>query len=245
MNITGIIPARFASTRFPGKPLIDIGGKSMIMRVYDQAKKSNSIKDVIVATDDTRIFDHVLQHGGKAVMTSSSHQSGTDRCGEVLSTLAVKPDVVFNIQGDEPFIHPEPLDLLAACFNESTTRIASLAKKITDTDVLMSPNVPKVILNHNSEAIYFSRAAIPHFRGKAEKEWTEAHTYFKHIGIYAYRSEILPQLAALKPSSLEIAESLEQLRWLENGYSIKMAITTQESVSIDVPEDLNKIKHLI
>jgi 3-deoxy-manno-octulosonate cytidylyltransferase (CMP-KDO synthetase) len=241
MEIIGIIPARYASTRFPGKPLTDIGGKSMIQRVYVQAKKSSSLSDVIVATDDERIFSHVKKFGGKAVMTSDTHQSGTDRCFEAIRDFRPEADVVINIQGDEPFIRPEQIDLVASCFDSKDTGIATLVKKITTNDELFSPNTPKVILNKEMEAVYFSRQTIPHIRGKAQSEWLDSFTFYKHIGIYAYRTNVLEQITKLEQSPLELAEALEQLRWIENGYKLKVKITDFESVAVDVPEDLKKL----
>ena len=241
MKILGIIPARYASSRFPGKPLIDIDGKSMIQRVYEQSRKCSAFSDVIVATDDERIFRHVQSFGGKAMMTSTGHLSGTDRCAEVLENRKESTDVVFNIQGDEPFIHPEQLGILAECFQDKNTEIATLAKKISDTETLFNSNVPKVIFNSKQEAIYFSRAAIPYFRGVPDKEWVNHHPYYKHIGIYSYRTEILRKISVLPPSPLESVESLEQLRWLENGFKIRIEKSDYESISIDAPEDLKKI----
>jgi 3-deoxy-manno-octulosonate cytidylyltransferase (CMP-KDO synthetase) len=241
MNIIGIIPARFASTRFPGKPLIDIGGKSMIQRVYEQAKKSNYLSNVVVATDDERIEQHVKSFNGNVIMTNSQHQSGTDRCFEAIQKFSASADVVINIQGDEPFIHPEQIDLLASCFNSATTQIATLVKKITDNEELFNQNTPKVIINKNSEAIYFSRQTIPLIRNQKPKEWLQHHTFYKHIGIYGYTTKVLSEITSLKQSSLELAESLEQLRWIENGYKINIAITDNESIAIDSPDDLKKL----
>lgn len=241
MEIIGIIPARYASTRFPGKPLVDIGGKSMIRRVYEQAKKSASLADVIVATDDERIAGHVEGFGGKAVMTDSSHQSGTDRCYEAIRKFRPSAEVVINIQGDEPFISPGQIDLVASCFTEPATQIATLVKKISTNEELFNVNTPKVLLNKNAEAVYFSRQTIPHIRGKEQPEWLGAFTFYKHIGIYAYRTPVLAEITALKQSPLELAEALEQLRWIENGYRIKVKITDFESVAVDVPEDLKKL----
>jgi 3-deoxy-manno-octulosonate cytidylyltransferase (CMP-KDO synthetase) len=241
MKIIGIIPARYASTRFPGKPLVDIGGKSMIQRVYVQAKKAASLTEVIVATDDDRIAAHVRGFGGKAVMTSENHQSGTDRCQEAIQSFDPSADIVINIQGDEPFIRPEQIDLVASCFSDKETGIATLVKKITDQAELFNPNIPKVLLNVHGSAIIFSRQTLPHIRGKAEQDWLGAHTFYKHIGIYAYRTSVLSKLTMLAQSSLELAESLEQLRWIEAGYSIKTKITDFESVAIDTPEDLKKL----
>ncbi len=241
MNIVGIIPARFASTRFPGKPLIDIAGKTMIQRVYEQAKKANSISEVVVATDDERIAQHVQSFGGNVVMTSENHQSGTDRCFEAIEKFEINADVVINIQGDEPFIQPEQIDLVASCFSLKETELATLIKKISTNEELFNPNTPKVLLNSNKEAIYFSRQTIPHIRGKEQNDWLKQHTFYKHIGIYGYRTDVLATITQLKQSSLELAEALEQLRWLENGYKIKVEITDFESVAIDTPDDLQKL----
>lgn len=242
MQILGIIPARYSSTRFPGKPLVEIDGKPMIQRVYEQASKAKMLSKVVVATDDERIFNCVKQFG-EVVLTGSHHQSGTDRCAEVLSKIGeAQIEVVINIQGDEPFIHPEQIDLLANCFQDAETQIATLAKKLIRYEDLFNPNIPKVIINKNNEAIYFSRSVIPYCRGVEEKEWLKKHIYYKHIGIYAYRANVLKTITQLSQSSLELAESLEQLRWIENGYKIKVALTDYESVSIDTPGDLKKIK---
>ncbi len=241
MKIIGIIPARFGSSRFPGKPLINIGGKTMIQRVYEQAKKATNLLDVVVATDDERILEHVKNFGGNVIMTDSNHQSGTDRCYEAFTKYAPDADIVVNIQGDEPFIAPQQIDLVASCFNESKTNIATLVKKIATQEELFNNNIPKVVLNLNKEAIYFSRQTIPHIRGRANTKWLTEHTFYKHIGIYAYRTGILKELTNLKQSALETAEALEQLRWIENGYSIKVEVTENESVAIDTPEDLKKI----
>jgi 3-deoxy-manno-octulosonate cytidylyltransferase (CMP-KDO synthetase) len=247
MNIIGIIPARYASTRFPGKPLVDIHGKTMIRRVYEQAKKTVSLTEVYVATDDTRIFDHVETFGGKVMMTSTIHRTGTERCQEVVEKLMtenIPVDVVINIQGDEPFIRPEPIDLLASCFNDSQIQIATLIKKIIQEEDLDDPNTIKVVTNKLSKALYFSRTAIPYLRDKNHETRINFHTYYKHIGIYAYRTDILKKLTALDPGLLETAESLEQLRWLENGYGIHTLTTEFESHSVDVPEDLLKFDNL-
>ena len=198
---------------------------------------------MVVATDDERIEKHVKDFGGNVMMTSAEHQSGTDRCYETLTKLSKDIDVVINIQGDEPFIFPEQIDLVASCFNNDSTDIATLVKKINTPEELFNNNTPKVVLNKNNEAIYFSRQTIPHIRGKEPAEWLFSHTFYKHIGIYAYRSAVLKELTGLQQSSLEIAEALEQLRWLENGYKIKVQITDFESVAIDTPDDLKKIKN--
>lgn len=245
MKIIGIIPARYASTRFPGKPLIDIGGKSMIQRVYEQAKKAHYLTDVVVATDDERIEKEVRNFGGKAVMTSITHQSGTDRCFEALGSFA-SADIVINIQGDEPFIQPQQIDEIAACIeNNNGVEIATLIKKITAKEDLFNPNIPKVIFNKNKEALTFSRQTLPYIRGKETAEWLNHHVFYKHIGIYAYRADVLADIVKLKPSSLELAEGLEQLRWIENGYKIKIEVTGFESVAIDAPEDLKKLDNFL
>lgn len=241
MKIIGIIPARYASTRFPAKPLVDIGGKSMIQRVYEQSKKAKALMDVVVATDDSRIADHVRSFGGNVVMTSESHQSGTDRSFEAANLFCKDADVVINIQGDEPFIQPEQIDLVASCFQNQGVEIATLVKRITTDEELFNTNIPKVVINSTKQALLFSRQTIPHIRGKETKDWLKSHTFFKHIGIYAYRTSVLGKITALKQSGLELAESLEQLRWLENGYKINVEITDFESVAVDTPDDLKKL----
>lgn len=240
MAILGIIPARFASTRFPGKPLIDIAGKSMIQRVYEQACSSVSLDKVVIATDDDRIIDEVKRFGGAFALTRSDHQSGTDRCAEVAETLP-EYDIIINIQGDEPFIDPLQIDLLASCFTNASVQLATLVKKIISTEELFNQNIPKVVLNAAQQAIYFSRQTIPFLRNADSGQWLGAHPYYKHIGIYGYSAETLRQITRLKPSSLELAESLEQLRWIENGYQIQTRITDVESIAVDTPEDLQKI----
>jgi len=240
MKILGIIPARYASSRFPGKPLVEIAGKSMIRRVYEQVKKCDDVAEVIVATDDDRIFDHVQAFGGVALMTADDHQSGTDRCAEV-ARLHSEYDVIINIQGDEPYINPEQIAKLAACFADAGTQIATLIKKIVTNEELFNYNSPKVVINKLSEAIYFSRATLPHIRACEPDNWLKCHTYFKHIGIYGYRADVLQQITKLPVSDLEKAESLEQLRWIENGYRIKVAETELETHSVDVPADLEKL----
>ena len=236
-NILAIIPARYGSTRFPGKPLIDIGGKSMIQRVYEQAMKSSSLKKIIVATDDQRIADHVIQFGGEVAITAISHQSGTDRCAEVLLKEKGNFDIVINIQGDEPFIDPKQIDLLTDCFEDSQIEIATLIKKLTREEDIRNPNIVKAIRNFRNEAIYFSRSPIP-YRRNPEAEIT----YFKHIGIYGYRSNVLLEITKLPIGNLEKSESLEQLRWVENGYRIGVKETTMESLSIDAPDDLKHVE---
>lgn len=240
MKILGVIPARFASTRFPGKPLVDIAGKTMIQRVYEQARLATALQEVVVATDDDRILEHVLAFGGQAVMTSNLHQSGTDRCAEVAQKWP-EYDAYINIQGDEPFIDPIQIDLVCSCFKDPDTSLATLIKKINTIEELNNPNTPKVVLNLQSEAIYFSRAPIPYFRGLESAHWLENHTYFKHIGIYGYRKEILGLITQLPVSSLEKTEALEQLRWIENGLKIKVAETDIETQAVDTMEDLKSI----
>jgi 3-deoxy-manno-octulosonate cytidylyltransferase (CMP-KDO synthetase) len=237
--LLGIIPARYASTRFPAKPLADIGGKSMIQRVYEQVKKSTLVKDVIVATDNIEIRNHVTQFGGQVCMTKEDHVSGTDRCYEALTLQKTKFNYVINIQGDEPFIQPEQIDLLAKLL-DGKTEIATLVKKIEDKDQLFNPNVVKAVVSEKGEALYFSRSTVPHIRNTTEGEWMNKHTFYKHIGMYAYRTDVLKQLTALPVSSLEKVESLEQLRWLENGFRINVAETKTETIGIDTPEDLQK-----
>lgn len=243
MKIIGIIPARYASTRFPGKPLVDIQGKSMIQRVYEQCKLAGKLNEVLVATDDTRIYDHVVAFGGKAFMTSPEHQSGTDRCAEIINAGSLDQwDAVVNIQGDEPYIHPEQIDLLCSVLEKGDAPIATLVKKITSPDELFNHNHVKVVLNTAFDAIYFSRSPIPYNRNFPEQEWLKHSVYYKHIGIYGYQTATLKVIAGLAKTNLEITESLEQLRWIENGYKIKAAVTALESVSIDTPSDLLKIK---
>jgi 3-deoxy-manno-octulosonate cytidylyltransferase (CMP-KDO synthetase) len=241
ISFIGIIPARYASTRFPGKPLADIAGKSMIQRVYEQASKE--LDTVMIATDDNRIVEAVEAFGGKVVMTSDQHRSGTDRCYEALSKTEGNFDVVINIQGDEPFVKPEQIVELKACFENPDTQIATLVKSFSaddDFEVVFNANSPKVVFNARREALYFSRSIIPYYRNAVPSEWLKKQTYYKHIGMYAYRSQVLSEITRLPQSSLELAESLEQLRWLENGYRIKVAITDTETIAIDTPEDLKR-----
>lgn len=240
MNIYGVIPARYASTRFPGKPLIELAGKTMIQRVYEQSKKCSSLKDVIIATDDQRIYDHAISFGAKVVMTSESHTSGTDRCAEVLSSID-ECDVIINIQGDEPLIDPLQIELVCDCFSDPNTDIATLIKKIESNDVLFNYNTPKVIIDHHAFAIYFSRESIPHIRNVQREDWLQNHTFYQHIGIYGYKADVLKKITALQTSTLEQAESLEQLRWIENGYKIKTSLTTFESIAIDSRDDVQKV----
>lgn len=237
MKILGLIPARYASTRFPAKPLAYIAGKSMIQRVYEQAQKSKTFNKVVVATDHPEIYKHVEQFGGAVCMTKESHVSGTDRCYEAMTQQPERYDYVINIQGDEPFIQPAQIDLLGGLLN-GVTEIATLIKLIENPDQLFNPNVVKAVVNKYGEALYFSRSTIPHIRNTPDADWMKKHRFFKHIGMYAYRSDILEQLTKLPVSSLESAESLEQLRWLENGFNISTAETSVETIGIDTPDDL-------
>ncbi|HLU84933.1 MAG TPA: 3-deoxy-manno-octulosonate cytidylyltransferase [Vicingaceae bacterium] len=241
MKILGIIPARYASTRFPGKPLADINGKSMVQRVYEQALAAKCLSDVVVATDDERIFKHLEALAYNVVYTKSSHQSGTDRCAEVIHQHYKDVEVVINIQGDEPFINPLQIEELAACFTDERTDIATLIKKIDHTSELFNVNKPKVVKSEEDFALYFSRQPIPFLRNVEESEWLNHHVYFKHIGIYGYKTEVLKKVTQLAVSALEKAESLEQLRWLENGFKIKVKQTDFEAVAIDTPEDLQML----
>lgn len=246
MEFIAIIPARYASTRFPGKPLVNINGKTMVHRVYSQTKKV--FNDVWVATDDLKIVGEVESFGGKVVLTKKKHKTGTDRCAEAIEkiqTIENKTwDVIINIQGDEPFIKTEQLNEIKKCFKNKKTEIATLVKPINNKDDIFNINKPKVVINSKNEALYFSRLPIPYIRGVSEGKWVSKHLYFKHIGLYAFRADILQNITKLKVSTLEKAESLEQLRWLENGYKIKIAFTEHESLSIDTPKDLEKIKQL-
>lgn len=247
MKFIGIIPARYASSRFPGKPLADMAGKPMIQRVYEQVK--NCVDSVYVATDDVRIQQAVLHFGGNVVMTSQNHRSGTDRCFEAYQKIGQDYDIIINIQGDEPFIHPEQIESIKACFTDESVQIATLVKPFNESDdfetVLFNPNSPKVVVNKNNEAMYFSRSVVPYIRNKKYTEWLHSHTFYKHIGMYAYRPDILAEITRLPQSPLEQAESLEQLRWLENGYRIKVGYTYQETIGIDTPEDLEKAIQLL
>jgi 3-deoxy-manno-octulosonate cytidylyltransferase (CMP-KDO synthetase) len=238
----GIIPARYASTRFPGKPLVDILGKTMIQRVYEQAKKSNRLERVIVATDNELIYKTVQDFGGEVLMTSAEHPSGTDRCAEVSEQLGLSNDsktVIINIQGDEPFIDPTQIDLLCSCFNQDAVNIATLVRKFSNTEDVASANTIKVALAKSGKALYFSRAVIP-FDREAGLGF-DFNNFHQHIGIYAYRAQTLGALTKLEPSFLENTEKLEQLRWLENGYEIFTSLSNHESWSVDTPEDLKKM----
>ncbi len=244
MNIAGIIPARYGSTRFPGKPLIDINGKTMIRRVYEQASKAAKLAEVIVATDDERIVKEVESFGGRVVMTAETHGSGTERCAEIVERLEKSGSnfgAVINIQGDEPFLDPSQIDLLAEMFKDPQVQIATLIKKIMLPADLENPNVVKVVTDARQRALYFSRSAIPYFRTLPPDQWHKNHQYLGHVGIYAYRTKALKKIVALPEGKLEKCESLEQLRWLENGFSIHVQLTDMESISIDAPGDLSKI----
>ena len=239
--ILGVIPARYASTRFPGKPLVDIQGKSMIQRVYEQAIQAKGLDKVVVATDDARIFEHVRGFGGTVQMTRADHPSGTDRCAEV-ATHFPEAQFLLNIQGDEPFIQPEQIDLLVdTLVHHPVCTLATLAKRLTAPEALTNPNVVKVVFSETVGAIYFSRHPIPYLRGVPPSEWLAQQTFYKHIGLYGYRRDTLLALARLSPSPLEQAESLEQLRWLENGYRIAVGVTELETIGIDTPEDLVRL----
>ncbi len=240
MKILGVIPARYASTRFPAKALADINGKPMVQRVYEQAAKSNLLNEVVVATDHSLIVDAVEHFGGQVCLTSNEHQSGTDRCNEVLSQFP-DFDYVINIQGDEPYIDPKQIDLVAQLL-DGQTQLGTLVKKIQDAHELFDANVVKCVFNTNMEAMYFSRATIPHLRNHERDNWLTSHAFYKHIGIYAYRADVLKEIAKLPISTLEMAESLEQLRWLEHGYTIKVAETDIQSIGVDTPEDLQRLK---
>ncbi|NLA23593.1 MAG: 3-deoxy-manno-octulosonate cytidylyltransferase [Bacteroidales bacterium] len=246
MKFIAIIPARYASKRFPGKPLALINGKIMVQRVYEQALKV--FDTVYVATEDKRIYEAVLNFGGKVVMTSRRHKSGTDRCAEAISKINEDSgqnfDIIVNIQGDEPFIQVEQLEEIKKCFRYKYVQIATLIKPINNQDDIFNPNKVKVVINNKNEAIYFSRSPIPFIRGTKEAKWVTANQFYKHIGLYAYRADVLQKITKLKPSNLEIAESLEQLRWIENSYKIKVAFTEYESIAVDTPKDLDKIRQI-
>lgn len=243
MHITGIIPARFASTRFPGKPLATIHGKPMIQRVYERALQASELSEVWVATDDERIAEAVRGFGGKVVLTLPHHETGTERCHEALVKIG-QSDAVINIQGDEPYIAPEQINEVARLIQKEGVDIATAVKRIDDPGVLLDPNKVKVVMGKHNKALYFSRSAIPFLRGVSVTDWLEKHDFYKHIGIYAYKPEALHSIVHLQPGSLELAESLEQLRWLENGISIFCAISSHESLSVDTPADIEEIHRL-
>ena len=238
MKFLAIIPARYASTRFEGKPLAILGGKPVIQRVYEQV---SAVMEAVVATDDERIYKAVEAFGGRVVMTSTEHRSGTDRCWEACGKVGGDYDVIVNVQGDEPFIRRSQIEAVKACFENPSTDIATLVRPFGAGDgleALENPNSPKVVLDSESRAIYFSRSVIPYLRGVPREEWLARHTFYKHIGLYAFRTGVLREITSLPQSSLEKAESLEQLRWLENGYKIGVGITDVETIGIDTPEDL-------
>ena len=243
MKFIAIIPARYASTRFPGKPLAMLGGKLIIQRVYEQASKV--LDEVYVATDDERIQKAVEGFGGKAVMTSTNHKSGTDRLEEAATKIGTDADVIINIQGDEPFIQKSQLETVKALFDDPQTQIATLGKPFESMEAVENPNSPKIVCDVNGYAMYFSRSVIPYVRGKEKEEWLKAFPYLKHIGLYAYRREVLYEVTQLPQSPLEVAESLEQLRWLQNGYRIKVGLTNVETVGIDTPEDLQRAEEYL
>lgn len=247
MKFVAIIPARFASTRFPGKPLAPLGGKPIIQRVYERVR--NLFEEAFVATDDDRIYEAVEKFGGKAIMTSPNHKSGTDRCWEALSTIGESTyDVVVNIQGDEPFVHSSQIEVLKECFNNPATEIATLVKPFdqdASLDTLKNPNSPKVVVGKYMQALYFSRSVIPYLRGIEESQWLKTHTFYKHLGLYAYRTEVLKKITRLEQTESEKAESLEQLRWLENGYRIQVGITNHETIGIDTPQDLQRAEKFL
>ncbi|BCS84299.1 3-deoxy-manno-octulosonate cytidylyltransferase [Prevotella herbatica] len=243
MKFIGLIPARYASTRFPGKPLALLAGKPVIQHVYEQASKV--LDAVYVATDDERIYNKVKEFGGKAVMTSTEHHSGTDRIEEALQKVGGDFDVVVNIQGDEPFIQKSQIETLCKCFDDKNTQIATLGKPFESIEAVENPNSPKIVLDNNGYAMYFSRSIIPFIRGVEKNEWLNKHAFLKHLGVYAYRSNVLNEITKLPQSELELAESLEQLRWLQNGYKIKVGLTNAETVGIDTPDDLKRAEDFI
>ena len=241
-NFTGIIPARYASSRFPGKPLVRLGGLTMVERVYRQASKA--LERVYVATDDEKIHRVVISFGGKSVMTSSEHRSGTDRCREAADLIELETGlpagVIINIQGDEPFIMPEQIETLKICFADPDVKIATLIRECAAGEDIFNPNQVKAIIDKNNNAIYFSRSAIPYLRGVDQNLWSSSHKYYKHLGLYAYRNSTLAEITMLPHGSLENAESLEQNRWIENGYKIRCGFTSHESIGIDTPDDLTR-----
>lgn len=238
MKFIGIIPARYASTRFPGKPLAILGGKTVIQRVYEQA--TAVLQEAYVATDDERIFQTVEQFGGRAVMTRTDHKSGTDRIEEAAEKIGTDADIIINIQGDEPFIQQSQIETLMHLFDDSDTQIGTLGKPFESIEAAMNPNSPKIVTDLRGFALYFSRSVIPFVRGQQQSDWLQHFPYLKHLGLYAYRREVLRQVTRLSQSPLELAESLEQLRWLENGYRIRVGLTNVETVGIDTPEDMQR-----
>jgi len=238
MKFIGIIPARFASTRFPGKPLAMLGGRTVIQRVYEQA--TAILDEAYVATDDERIYQAVEQFGGQAIMTRTDHKSGTDRIEEAAEKIGTQADVIINIQGDEPFIQQSQIETLMHLFDDPNTQIGTLGKRFETIEAALNPNSPKIVTDKRGFALYFSRSIIPFIRGKEQGEWLQHFPFLKHLGLYAYRREVLREVTLLPQSPLEIAESLEQLRWLENGYRIRVGLTDVETVGIDTPEDLQR-----
>lgn len=243
MKFIGIIPARYASSRFPGKPLAMLGGKMVIERVVEQV--SSILDNVYVATDDQRIYDAVTGFGGRAIMTRTDHQSGTDRIREAYEKIGENFDVIINIQGDEPFIQRSQIKTVMECFYDENTQIATLGKPFETMEAVKNPNSPKIVIDNNGYAMYFSRSVIPFVRNVDEKEWINKYPFMKHIGLYAYRSKVLKEITELPQSSLELAESLEQLRWLQNGYKIKVGTTDVETVGIDTPDDLKRAEEYL
>lgn len=238
MKFIGIIPARYASTRFPGKPLAILGGRPVIQHVYEQA--SNVLEEAYVATDDERIFNCVEQFGGRAVITRPDHKSGTDRIEEAAEKIGTDADVIINIQGDEPFIQKSQIEILKQLFDSTETQIGTLGKHFESIEAVKNLNSPKIVTDKRGFALYFSRSIIPFVRGVGQSQWMEHYPYLKHLGLYAYRREVLREITQLPQSPLELAESLEQLRWLENGYRIRVGLTDEETVGIDTPEDLQR-----
>lgn len=243
MKFIGIIPARYASTRFPGKPLALLGGKPVIQHVYE--KVAAVLEAAYVATDDERIYDAVKSFGGQVVMTRTDHKSGTDRIEEAIEKIGGEWDVVVNVQGDEPFVAKSQLDTICHCFDDPTTQIATLGKPFESMEAVQNPNSPKIVVDNMGFAMYFSRSVIPYVRGKEESSWLTHYPFLKHLGIYAYRKDVLRQITQLPQSSLEIAESLEQLRWLQNGFKIKVGTTDVETVGIDTPQDLERAEEFL
>jgi len=243
MNFTAIIPARYASTRLPGKPLALLGNKPVIQHVYEQA--SSVLSEVWVATDDDRIREAVKKFGGRVVMTRADHKSGTDRIEEAAEKTGTQADVVINIQGDEPFVQPSQIKTLMQLFDNADTQIGTLGKHFENIEAVNNPNSPKIVTDKQGFALYFSRSVIPYIRGAQDNEWLSHFPFLKHLGLYAYRREVLHEITQLPQSSLEIAESLEQLRWLENGYRIRVGLTDVETVGIDTPEDLQRAEEFL
>lgn len=243
MKFIGIIPARYASTRFPGKPLALLGGKPVIQHVYEEV--AAVLEAAYVATDDERIYDAVKSFGGQVVMTRTDHKSGTDRIEEAIEKIGGEWDVVVNVQGDEPFVAKSQLDTICHCFDDPTTQIATLGKPFESMEAVQNPNSPKIVVDNMGFAMYFSRSVIPYVRGKEESSWLTHYPFLKHLGIYAYRKDVLRQVTQLPQSSLEIAESLEQLRWLQNGFKIKVGTTDVETVGIDTPQDLERAEEFL